>query len=175
MEARLLLGAVLFCAINLLVTGCAAVAPLSSALTGGASGASLEVHSETAVRLQEGNFVTIRTNVVGSSKGFNLLGFITLYPATLNIAMNRMYADAQAQHGRPQTFAHLIVEHSAIYVVLFSIPKVTARADLVEFLPADADPEDDQEIMPRNLGVQRASGISFRRRAPMPKATVRPD
>src|SRR5690242_9367554 len=124
MEPRWILRVLFSLACAILVSGCAAVAPLSSVLEGGhgSPASDLEVHTQTEVKLQEGNFVTVRTNVVGSSKGFKLLGFITLYPATVNKAMNRMYAHAEAQHGRPQTFAHLIVEHSGIYVILFSIP-----------------------------------------------------
>jgi hypothetical protein len=117
-----------------LFTGCAAVAPLTSAVTGVAPNSSLEVHNDTSIRLQENNFVTVKTNLVGTSKGFKLLGFITFRPATLNEAMNRLYDAAEAQTGQPQTLAHLIVEHSGIYVVLFSIPRVTVRADLIEFV-----------------------------------------
>jgi hypothetical protein len=122
-------------------TGCAAVAPFASTLAGGAPSASLEVHSQTAVRLSEANFVTLRTNLVGSSEGFRLLGFITLRPATVNEAMTRLYATAQAQEGRPETLANLVVEHSGIYVILFSIPRVTIRADLIEFIPAREEDE----------------------------------
>jgi len=87
--------------------------------------------------------------VVGSSKGFKLLGFITIYPATLNKAISRLYAKAQAQEGRPETLANLIVERTAIYVILFSIPQVTTRADLVEFVPV----RDEEEGPSRPLGV----------------------
>jgi len=114
---------------------------MESALTGMPATVGLEVHSETSVTLQEANFVTLRTNVVGTSKGFKLLGFITLSPATLNTALNQLYANAEIQPGRPQTLAHLIVECSGTYAILFSIPQVTARADLIEFLPADEEEE----------------------------------
>ena len=144
------------------LSGCAAVGPLTGALGGAGPAASVEIHSQTSIKLQEGNFVTVRTNVVGSSKGFKLLGFITLYPATLNKAMNRLYADAEVQHGRPQTLAHLIVEHSGIYVILFSIPQVTARADLVEFLPIQ---EEDQGS-PRSSGIQRITHKGVRPSSP---------
>jgi hypothetical protein len=123
----------------LLLTGCAAAAPLAGPLMGGVSpAATLQIQSETHVKLESSNFVTVRTNVVGESKGFKLLGFITLYPATLNKAMNRLYAEARAEEGHSQTLANLMVEHSGIYVVLFSIPRVTARADLIEFVPPPA-------------------------------------
>ena len=157
MEGRTLFGPVLGLGMALLVTGCAAVAPLSSLLTGAGPAASTEVHTQTDVKLQEGNFVLIRTNAVGISKGFKLLGFITLRPATLTQAMDQLYADAQAQHGRPQTLVHLVVEHSGIYVILFSIPQVSVRADLIEFLPVGEEEQPEDEITPKGLGVQRVS------------------
>lgn len=112
------------------------------------------MNSQTTVRLETGNYVTVRTNVVGQSKGFKLLGFITIVPATVDKAMNRMYAAAEVQAGRPQTFAHLMVEQSGIYVILFSIPKVTARADLIEFLPQETSEYNQAESM----GAPRPNG-----------------
>ena len=122
--------------VGISVSGCAALAPVSS-LLGGSHGGSpgLEVHEQTSVNLAQGNFELIKTNVVGQSKGFSLLGFITLYPATLTKAINRMYAAAEMRTGQPQTVAHLIVEHSSSYWILFGIPKVEVRADIVEFVP----------------------------------------
>ena len=123
------------------LTGCAAVAPFTSAITGDMSPPTgMEINTQNAETFQEAKFKTNRTNPKGSSRGFKLLGFITLYPATVNQALDRLYMDAQAQQGRPQTLAHLIVEHSGIYVILFSIPKVTARADLIEFVPLPKAP-----------------------------------
>jgi hypothetical protein len=160
--------ALLTCCAGLL-SGCAAVAPFASSLTGGAPTGSVEVHSQTSIRLQEGNFVTLRTNVVGSSKGFKLLGFITLYPATLNKAMNRLYANAEAQNGRPQTLANLVVEHSGIYVILFSLPRVTVRADLVEFLPPAEEEGLEESISPsggrHRISHQRPASPGFARPA----------
>jgi Family of unknown function (DUF6567) len=139
----------------MVATGCAAVAPLAPLLSGLGPAAGLEIHSQTSVRLEEGNFVTVRTNVTGASKGFKLLGFITFRPATFDEAMNRLYANAEAQQGRPQTLAHLTVEHSGIYVILFSLPKVTARADLIEFLP-EGEPQEDEEA-PQRSQILRTS------------------
>jgi len=150
-------GLLLVCAT--LVSGCAAVAPFASAITGSAPGSGIEIHTQTSVRLEEGNFVTVRTNVVGSSKGFKLLGFITLYPATLDKALNRLYAKAEAEEGRSQTLAHLIVEHSGVYVILFSIPKVTARGDLIEFVPVHQEEEGSPGLNP---GIQRLLHTSRR-------------
>jgi hypothetical protein len=151
-------------ALGAVLTGCAAVAPLSSALTGHAPAGDLDIHTQTTVRLDDANFVTVRTNVVGSSKGFKILGFITIYPATFDKAMGRLYANAQAEEGRPQTLAHLAVEHSAVYVILFSIPKVTTRADLIEFL---AVPE--EEAPTRTYGVKQVRDDPRHRPRPKPR------
>ena len=50
-------------------------------------------------------------------------------------ARPRRNVDAQVD-GEPQTIAHLIVERSSSYWILFGIPKVEAHADIVEFRPA---------------------------------------
>jgi hypothetical protein len=150
-----LLRAAIASALALLVTGCAAVAPLTSMVTSSGLISSDQVHSETSIRLEQANFVTVRTNVIGTSKGFKLLGFITLRPATLHTAMSRMYASAEAQPGRPQVFANLIVEHSGVYVILFSIPEVTTRADLIEYI--DVSQPDEEELPPQTDRMQRVS------------------
>ena len=120
----------------LLLTGCAALAPFGSLLSGPSGGPPpLQVHEQTSVELKEGNFALIKTNVMGQSKGFSLLGFITIYPATLTKAMSRLYAAAQMSQGDPQTVAHLIIEQTSSYYILFGIPRVDVRADIVEFKP----------------------------------------
>jgi hypothetical protein len=117
-----------------LLAGCAAAPLMSSApllLTGGASS---EFHSGTAVRLDEANFMTVKTNVTGQAKGFALLGIFTLSPARFGTAMDRLYGTADVRVGRPQTLANVVAERSSSYYVLFSIPRVEVRADVVEFI-----------------------------------------
>ena len=120
---------------GLFLSGCAAIAPLAllSHPSGGAP--PVQVHEETRVSLARDNFTLVKTNVWGQSRGFSLLGFITIYPATLNKAMKRMYGAAEMQPGQPQTMAHLIIEQSSSYLILFAIPKIEVRADVVEFNP----------------------------------------
>ncbi len=62
------------------------------------------------------------------------------YPATLSKAMQRMYAAAQMQPGQPQSIAHLVVEQTSSYYILFGIPKVEVRADIVEFKSGERRP-----------------------------------
>ncbi len=124
-----------------LLNGCAALVPLSSLVTTPSSGTPpLQVHEQTSVKLAEDNFVLVKTNVVGSSRGFSLLGILTIQPATLNQAMNRLYAAAQLERGRPQTVAHLVVEQTTSFWILFGIPRVDVRADIVEFVPPRRPP-----------------------------------
>jgi len=137
---------------SLVLGGCAAVSPvpLSSLLP--QSGPNLEVHSQTSIKLEQANFAVVKTNLNGRCKGFALLGIITITPARYTTAMDRLYSQAEMQAGRPQTLANLAVERSSAYLILFSIPQVVVRADLVEFVaepvaaprlqkPADTQPD----------------------------------
>jgi len=121
-----------------LSAGCAGAAAteLPSAFSSmNPSASSLEIHNQTELRLTEGNFSVVKTNVVGDARGFALLGFITLVPARFETAMGRFYSKAEMQTGRPQTLGNLIVEKTSAYWVLFSIPRVSVRADVLEFTP----------------------------------------
>jgi hypothetical protein len=122
-----------------LAGGCAAFSalPIASVL-GSPGGAALEIHNNTETRLQEGNFIVIKTNLVGQSSGFSLLGFVTIVPAKLTKAMDRLYGQAEMQPGRPQTLVNLILEKDSKYFILFAIPRTSIRADVIEFIPATA-------------------------------------
>ena len=122
-----------------LASGCAAVStlPVSSVL-GSPNASALEIHSHTDVRLQEANFIVTKTNVVGQSEGFSLLGVLTIVPAKFTKAMNRLYTQAEMQPGRSQTLANLIMEKNSTYFILFSLPRISIRADVIEFVPTTA-------------------------------------
>lgn len=120
-----------------LLGGCAAVAPLIPGLMP-SGGANAEFHTGTQVKLDHANFQMMKTNVIGECKGFSLLGIITIVPARFSTAMNRLYGQAEVQQGRPQTLVNVVVERSSTYVILYSIPKVSIRADVVEFVPLEA-------------------------------------
>jgi hypothetical protein len=132
---RRLLALILGCLGCLLLNGCAALAPFSSLVSLPSSPPAPQVFEETRVDLGRDNFVLVKANVRGESKGFSLLGVITMSPATVTKAMNRMYASAQLRVGEPQTLANLVVNQSSSYWILFGIPKVEVRADVVEFNP----------------------------------------
>jgi len=122
-----------------LASGCAGASALSAAsIIGSPNASALEIHNNTDVRLQEKNFVVIRTNVVGQSSGFSLLGVLTIVPAKFTTAMGRLYAQAEMKSGRPQTLVNLVMEKDATYYILFSLPRTSIRADVIEFIPATA-------------------------------------
>ncbi len=153
---------------SLLLTGCASLStvPLTSLLP--PSGASAELHSQTSVRLEEANFRVVQTDLEGQCKGFALFGLITIVPAQYAKALDRLYAQARIQSGKPQTLAHLTVERSSVFLLLFSLPKVSVRADLVEFVPVRSEETDarhhcDQKIRPRVRVNRPASDQPFRR------------
>lgn len=118
-----------------LLCGCAAAVPAASTGAGLLGQQNAMAHTHTSVNLSEGNFTVVKTNVVGCSKGFSLLGLIPIYPPRLTRAMDRLYANAEIQSGQSMSLAHLITEHSSSYWILFSLPEITARADIVQFNP----------------------------------------
>ena len=49
--------------------------------------------------------------------------------------MNRLYGAAEMHPGEPQTVAHLVIEQTSSYYILFGVPEVDVRADIVQFKP----------------------------------------
>ena len=120
-----------------LAGGCAAISTLPIASVVGSPNASaLEIHSSTEVRLQAAQFIVLKTNVVGQSKGFALLGLLTIVPAKFTTAASRLYAQAEMQPGRSQTLANVVMEKDSTFFILFSIPRTAVRADVIAFIPA---------------------------------------
>ncbi|HTY86288.1 MAG TPA: hypothetical protein VMB80_02385 [Candidatus Acidoferrum sp.] len=115
--------------------GCTGAVPAVSSGAGLLGLHPASTHTDTSVNLSEGNFVVVKTNLMGRSKGFSLLGFIPIYPAKLTTAMDRLYAQADIQPGTPKTLAHLVTESSSSYWILFSIPETVVRADVIQFNP----------------------------------------
>lgn len=94
---------------------------------------SIGVLNSTHVTLTGDNYTILEKNVVAKSKGFKLLGLISLRSASYTEAMSRLYAKANVEQGHPQALANVVYESTSSFFILFSIPKVTIRADLIEF------------------------------------------
>ena len=106
--------------LGLFLAGCTAVGSLS--------------HGEaTTVGLSRKNFRVVRANVIGESTGFSLLGFIPFVPPRQTKAMTDLYAKAGITEGTAFALTNVIQERSNIYLILFSLPKISIRADIVEF------------------------------------------
>jgi hypothetical protein len=122
-----------------LLSGCAggvaASATAGSSIPGLFGASLLDIRSQTDIKLSAANFVTVKTNVAGRCRGFALLGLITIVPPKFNTAMDRLYARAQMQTGKPQTLANVIIEKTSSYWILFSLPQYSVRASVVEFVP----------------------------------------
>lgn len=88
----------------------------------------------TTVDLSRKNYRIVKTNAVGESAGFSLLGFIPLSAPTYTGAMSDLYSKAGLEAGKAQALANVTQERSSRYLILFSIPKLTVRADIIEFL-----------------------------------------
>lgn len=124
----------------LLSGGCAAVAPISSAVSSLNTSPTLQIFNSTQLRLQQKNFVVVKSNVMGQSRGFALFGFITIVPARFSKAMNRLNAQADLKPGTSRTLENLVLEKDSSFFLLFSIPRTSIRADVIEFVP-DIQPQ----------------------------------
>src|SRR5262245_46970096 len=121
------------------MTGWAAIAALPIDLPSGPSGSGpTAVLTRTEVQLKQRNYRVIRENVTGTSRGFALLGLLMLKPPDATEAFASLYEDGNLRvliaEGRALAFVNVMQDSSAPYFLLFSLPKITFRADVVEFV-----------------------------------------
>lgn len=90
--------------------------------------------SGATVDLRENNYKIIKVGAEGESKGFSLLGFIPLVSPTWAEAKADLYKKiGQKIEGRSIGLANQTEDWSNLYLILFSLPKITITADVVEF------------------------------------------
>jgi hypothetical protein len=118
------------------------------------------LHS-THVTLTGSNYRIVQTNITARSRGFKLLGFITIKSPSYVQAMSRLYAQAHVEEGAPQALANVVYETGGLNLILFSLPKIRIRADLIEF--ADYA-EDDAGPVPVRQRVRERSTAPPRER-----------
>ena len=106
------------------------------------------LHS-TQVQLVGNNYRVLQTNVVAKSGGFKLLGFITIKSPSYVKAVSRLYAKAQVEEGQAQAFANVVYETGGMNLILFSLPKIRVRADLVEFIGLPGEPPSEAAVAMR--------------------------
>lgn len=88
---------------------------------------------QTQVDLSRGNYRVVRSNISGTSMGFSLLGIIPIVPPTYTAAMSDLQSQAALTEGQAQAFVNVVQEQTSLYLILFSLPMLTVRADIVEF------------------------------------------
>lgn len=88
----------------------------------------------TDVSLKENNYKVIKAGAKGESSGFSLLGFIPIVSPNFADAKESLYKSVgQNLEGRSVALANMTEDKSTLYLVLFSIPRYTITADIVEF------------------------------------------
>jgi len=88
----------------------------------------------TSVDLRKSNFRIIKSNAIGKSSGFILFWFIPIVQPTYTGAMSDLYEKAGVAEGRAQALVNVTQENSKLSLLLFSIPRLTVRADIIEFI-----------------------------------------
>ena len=95
---------------------------------------SMSGNTNTHVDLVGNNYKMIKPGASGSSSGFLLLGFIPFIEPSYAEAKSNLYNSVGINlTGRAVALANQTDDKSNIYLILFSIPKVTITADVVEF------------------------------------------
>jgi hypothetical protein len=118
-----------------LLTGCAAALPALPALSGLIPGASgTHMLTTTTVNLSRKNFKIVNANVFGSSVGFSLLGLFSLKSPSYEEALTQLYRSTDVSVGKPQALVNVMHEQTSTYFILFALPKITVRADVIEFI-----------------------------------------
>jgi len=87
----------------------------------------------TDVSLSENNYKIIKAGARGESQGLNIL-FLPLASPNYADAKANLYSDVgDSLVGRPVALANQTEDVSKLNLILFSIPKITITADVIEF------------------------------------------
>jgi hypothetical protein len=118
-----------------LLSGCAAALPALPALSGLIPAPSgTQILTTTIVNLSKKNFKIIKANAIGRSVGFSFLGLFTLKSPGYEDALIQLYRSANVSEGKSQTLVNVTHQQTSTYFILFSLPKITVRADIIEFI-----------------------------------------
>jgi hypothetical protein len=95
-------------------------------------GSHYDTAQATSVDLKTANYRILKSNAVGTDRGFKLLGFIPFSTPSYVDAMNDLRSQAPMEN-RAAALANVVQEESSLWLLLFSIPKITITADIIEF------------------------------------------
>ncbi len=83
--------------------------------------------------LNRKNFRVVQANVRGTSYGFALFGIIPLFSPSMSSAMHDLHTQVHAE-GKAIALVNIAQDRTTTYLIVFSLPKITASADAIEFL-----------------------------------------
>jgi hypothetical protein len=110
---------------------------LLSCLGGGCAFSRVDARAQstaTAVALSGKNYRMIQPGARGQSYGFRFLGIIPLSNPHFASARQALYASVKEPlTGKAVALANQMEDKSTLYLILFSVPKVTITADVIEF------------------------------------------
>lgn len=89
--------------------------------------------SGTEVELTQSNYKYVHQNLRGTDTGFWLLGIIPLVSPSVVDAMEDVVGQAQLVQSGPRGLVHVTQESAYNYFLLFALPRITVRADVIEF------------------------------------------
>ncbi len=112
---------------------------LSVPIVGCTSWGDMPSATQSATHLDRANFRVIKASARGEDGGFFLLGFIPIVTPSLSDATDRLMQGISAE-GRAISLTNVTQERQNMYLVLFSLPKIVVRADVIEFLDEEATP-----------------------------------
>ncbi|MEN8189804.1 MAG: DUF6567 family protein [Thermodesulfobacteriota bacterium] len=97
-------------------------------------GSRFDKTSGTSVNLEKDNYTMIKPAARGSSVGFKLFGLIPFKNPTYAEAKSDLYENVgEPLTGRSVALANQSEDSSTLYLILFSLPRLTLSADVIEF------------------------------------------
>ena len=92
----------------------------------------------TAVALNGKNYRLIQPGALGKSYGFRLLGILPFASPHFATARADLYRSvSRPLTGKAVALANQLEDKSTLYLLLFSVPKLTITADVIEFVDKD--------------------------------------
>lgn len=98
---------------------------------------SMQQTTGTAVSLQGNNYKVVKAGAKGESSGFYLLGILPIVsPNYADAKADLYFSSGELLEGRSIALANQTQDSSTLYLILFSVPRITVTADIIEFTGA---------------------------------------
>lgn len=96
--------------------------------------------STTQTELSQANFRVLQSNARGHDRGFYLFGILPIVTPSYGDAMSDLRTHVETK-GKATALANVTEDSSMMFLLLFSLPRITITADVIEFLPDDDQQE----------------------------------